>query len=183
MNSSMDEAANSVVIRATYGSSRQAVKRGGRQSVDNFRSRFVPLVAGNVLPGSDRWADRSWAGVRRMIGSGMMGGLGQPRDTRIEFWSKPETWPEDSKDYVFAGRGLLDFAKRLFGDDWSDSVAAMNLSFALPERLHVHTERSEIERAISLLQKSGRRPGGLPITGCWQWSKNFQRKQSGRRPV
>lgn len=98
-----------------------------------------------------------------MIGSGMMGGLGQPRDARIEFWSKPEMWPEDSKDYVFAGRGLLEFARRLFGDEWSDAVAAMDLSFALPDKLHLHTERSDIERAITLLQKAGRRAGAPPL--------------------
>jgi len=81
--------------------------------------------------------------------AGLAGGI---RDPRAEFWSSPETWPEDSTSYIFAGRAITTYGDKHFGVGAIAQAAQVKLVFDLPTHLTLYTDRDEILRGLELLR-------------------------------
>ena len=81
-----------------------------------------------------------------------LAGALQPTDPRQQFWRRPDFWPQDSKDHVFAARAILKLGKAYYGDEWSDDSPASNLSEDLPEEFDLYTPLEDIRRAAHILQ-------------------------------
>lgn len=90
-------------------------------------------------------------------------------DPRVNFWRSPRTWPNDTKDFVFAGKAILKLGPHLLGSKWVDAAPATELRWELPTSLSLFTQLEDIQRGVRLLERqrtkyTERRPAETILT-------------------
>ena len=88
-----------------------------------------------------------------MAANRLMGAF-QQTDPRLQFWTQPYFWPQDSREHVFAARAISELGQATFGASWSDDAPATIWKQKLPEKMDLFTPIEEIRRGASLLRSA-----------------------------
>ena len=73
-------------------------------------------------------------------------------DPRIEFWSKPELWPDDdAPHYIFLARAVGIVGRTIYGPEWTGREPFVELVAPLPEELNASIPQVDLFRGCNVL--------------------------------